>query len=219
MPLPHLGIDEEVRVCDGCHIKLKLAKAAKKNVLPPLPFSPPSQATAVPQPSYQQHNAPSSQSVPTSGTVPPSGAEEDFDEDMKKAIEMSLKEAEQQKNFGRGYTPSQQPSRSTPTTTAATTTTTTIAQVSKKKRMESWELRKIKGAGPMFLLGWVSYYYHNNNSTYNNDRPTEKKTRKIQNLQQRLLPHCVKCNYQQLHLNQVTGSKEHLNPIQMTFLE
>ncbi|KAI7853754.1 hypothetical protein BDC45DRAFT_441684 [Circinella umbellata] len=126
MTLPHLGIDEEVRVCDGCHIKLKLAKAAKKNVLPPLPFSPPSQATAVPQPSYQQHNAPSSQSVPTSGTVPPSGAEEDFDEDMKKAIEMSLKEAEQQKNFGRGYTPSQQPSKSTPTTT--TTTTTPAAQ-------------------------------------------------------------------------------------------
>ncbi|KAG2224065.1 hypothetical protein INT45_004946 [Circinella minor] len=133
MPLPHLGIDEEVRVCDGCHIKLKLAKAAKKNVLPPLPFSPPSQATAVPQPSYQQHSAPSSQSVPTSGAVPPPGAEEDFDEDMKKAIEMSLKEAEQQKNFGRGYTPSQQPSKSTPTTTATTTTTTTAAQANQEE--------------------------------------------------------------------------------------
>ncbi|KAI8144913.1 hypothetical protein BJV82DRAFT_606678 [Fennellomyces sp. T-0311] len=110
MPLPHLGIDEEVRVCDGCHVKLKLAKAARKGGLPPLPFSPQTQVPLSSQPVSAAAAAPAP--APASG-------DDEFDDDMKKAIEMSLKEAEQQKNFGRGYTPSQpaQPSQSTPTST------------------------------------------------------------------------------------------------------
>ncbi|KAI9277153.1 hypothetical protein BDA99DRAFT_495020 [Phascolomyces articulosus] len=114
IPLPHLGIDEEVRVCDGCYIKLKLAKASKKGGLPPLPFSPSSHAssaTPYSSSSFQQQQQQPAQSASSSAAP----ADDEFDEDMKKAIEMSLKEEEQRKNFGRGYTPSQQPSRSTPT--------------------------------------------------------------------------------------------------------
>ncbi|ORZ00566.1 hypothetical protein BCR43DRAFT_485429 [Syncephalastrum racemosum] len=91
MALPHLGIDEEVRVCDGCYIKLKLAKASKKDGLPPLPntFGPSSSAK-----------------TPVQSTPAPPAPADDFDEDMKKAIEMSLKEEEQRKSgFGAGYTP------------------------------------------------------------------------------------------------------------------
>lgn len=91
MPLPHLGIDEEVRVCDGCYIKLKLAKASKKEGLPPLPNT---------------FGSPSSVKPATQSTPAPPAPADDFDEDMKKAIEMSLKEEEQRKSgFGAGYTP------------------------------------------------------------------------------------------------------------------
>lgn len=108
MPLPHIGIDEEVRVCDGCYIKLKLAKVAKKDALPPLPGLRP--AT-----SQQQQQQPA-----TSSSRQASGDAQDdtFDEDMKKAIEMSLKEAEQYKSgYGAGYTPSQPTSTNPPATT------------------------------------------------------------------------------------------------------
>ncbi|CDH51224.1 ubiquitin binding protein [Lichtheimia corymbifera JMRC:FSU:9682] len=110
MPLPHIGIDEEVRVCDGCYIKLKLAKVAKKDALPPLPGLRPA-ATS------QQPAAPQSSSRQASGDA----QDETFDEDMKRAIEMSLKEAEQYKSgYGAGYTPSQ-PSQPTSTNAQATT--------------------------------------------------------------------------------------------------
>ena len=109
MPLPHIGIDDEVRVCDGCYIKLKLAKVAKKDALPPLPGLRP--ATS------QQPAAPQSSNRQVSGDA----QDDTFDEDMKKAIEMSLKEAEQYKSgYGAGYTPSQ-PSQPTNTNPPATT--------------------------------------------------------------------------------------------------
>lgn len=112
MPLPHIGIDEEVRVCDGCYIKLKLAKVAKKDALPPLPGLRP--AT-----SQQQQQPATSSSRQASGDA----QDDTFDEDMKKAIEMSLKEAEQYKSgYGAGYTPSQPTSTNPPATTQAAST-------------------------------------------------------------------------------------------------
>ncbi|CAO0794433.1 unnamed protein product [Mucor circinelloides] len=82
MPLPKLGINEHVRVCDGCYIKLKLDKA---NIKPSTSSKTSSQpATAAPAPADKK--------------------EDDYDDDIKKAIELSLKEAEQQKtSYGAGY--------------------------------------------------------------------------------------------------------------------
>lgn len=82
MPLPKLGINEHVRVCDGCYIKLKLDKANIK----------PSTSTK------------SVSSQPVAAAAPIDKKEDDYDDDMKKAIELSLKEAEQQKtSYGAGY--------------------------------------------------------------------------------------------------------------------
>ncbi|KAF7726000.1 Vacuolar protein-sorting-associated protein 27 [Apophysomyces ossiformis] len=107
MPLPHLAINEEVRVCDGCYIKLKLAKVAKKETLPqllstagsPLPSHTPS------EPRISKHTTADRNTL---------GNDEDsFDADMKKAIELSLKEAERDKV---GYVPAKasQPRTSPP---------------------------------------------------------------------------------------------------------
>lgn len=87
MPLPHLGINEYVRVCDGCHIKLKLDKSA---------IAASTSTSSIKKPAEPVQS-------------PPQG--DAFDDDMKKAIELSLKEAEQQKNaYGAGYVaPVQQP--------------------------------------------------------------------------------------------------------------
>lgn len=91
VPLPQLGINEPVRVCDGCHIKLQLDKANIKT----------SSSTPIPK-------ATTSTSVP-SNTTTTTANNEDFDDDIKKAIELSLKEAEQQKNnYGSGYVAPQQ---------------------------------------------------------------------------------------------------------------
>ncbi|KAL0074853.1 hypothetical protein F4703DRAFT_1891266 [Phycomyces blakesleeanus] len=107
MPLLHLAIEEEVRVCDGCYIKLKLAKVSKKDVawannntsIISSP-SPVAAAAVAAVPSNSQNHA--------NGT--PSG-EDDLDEDMKRAIELSLKEEEQRKNgYGAGYVATQKPS-------------------------------------------------------------------------------------------------------------
>ncbi|ORE02877.1 ubiquitin binding protein [Rhizopus microsporus var. microsporus] len=81
LPLPQLGINEPVRVCDGCYIKVKLEKAGST-----------SKPAAVPSTNAKTPNIPQPQ------------PENDFDDDLKKAIELSLKEAEQQKNsYGPGY--------------------------------------------------------------------------------------------------------------------
>ncbi|KAI9311954.1 hypothetical protein BX666DRAFT_1991275 [Dichotomocladium elegans] len=98
MPLPHIGIEDEVRVCDGCYIKLKLSKVAKKDTLPPFPTASQPRQSSREQPSRSTQQGASSQN------------DDDLDEDMKKAIELSLKEAEQFKSgYGAGYTPSKPP--------------------------------------------------------------------------------------------------------------
>jgi growth factor-regulated tyrosine kinase substrate len=89
MPLPQLGINEHVRVCDGCYMKLKLDKAITASSSTGLSKSSPSKpitTTATSQPSQEQPQS------------------DEFDDDMKKAIELSLKEEEQRKkSFGAGY--------------------------------------------------------------------------------------------------------------------
>ncbi|KAL1916917.1 uncharacterized protein VTP21DRAFT_5114 [Calcarisporiella thermophila] len=83
LALPHLGITQEVRVCDTCYAKKKIGRQ-----------------------SYQRHSPQiqiqSSSSTRNQATPAPASEE---DEDLKRAIELSLKEAERKK----GYTPS--PSR------------------------------------------------------------------------------------------------------------
>ncbi|KAI8639363.1 hypothetical protein BD408DRAFT_421487 [Parasitella parasitica] len=88
MALPKLGINVPVRVCDGCYIKLKLDKASIRPTT--------STKTTTPQPSTTAHA---------------DNRENAYDDDMKKAIELSLKEAEQQKtSYSAGYvaSPAQQ---------------------------------------------------------------------------------------------------------------
>jgi growth factor-regulated tyrosine kinase substrate len=92
MPLPQLGINEHVRVCDGCYMKLKLDKAITASSSTGLSKSSPSKpitTTATSQPSQPSQEQPQG---------------DEFDDDMKKAIELSLKEEEQRKkSFGAGY--------------------------------------------------------------------------------------------------------------------
>ncbi|CEI90922.1 hypothetical protein RMCBS344292_05231 [Rhizopus microsporus] len=85
LPLPQLAINEPVRVCDGCYIKVKLEKAGST-----------SKPAAAPSINAKTPNIPQPQ------------PENDFDDDLKKAIELSLKEVEQQKNsYGPGYVKSE----------------------------------------------------------------------------------------------------------------
>lgn len=101
MPLPQLGINESVRVCDGCYIKLKLDKATMgASTSTSTSTTAATTSTATTTTNATSNIAPKSN---TSTTVNNNNAD-DFDDDMKKAIELSLKEAEQQKNsFGTGY--------------------------------------------------------------------------------------------------------------------
>ncbi|KAI9363599.1 hypothetical protein BD770DRAFT_379996 [Pilaira anomala] len=95
MPLPQLGINEAVRVCDGCYIKLKLEKATTATA----PIPPPKSTTST--------TSITTNTTATHATTNAGDAEE-FDDDIKKAIELSLKEAEQQKNsYGGGYVATQ----------------------------------------------------------------------------------------------------------------
>ncbi|GAA5803950.1 hypothetical protein HPULCUR_009435 [Helicostylum pulchrum] len=88
VPLPQLGIHEPVRVCDGCYIKLKLEKATSTTA----PIPPPKTTTTA------------ATTTTTTSTSNNAVSTEEFDDDIKKAIELSLKEAEQQKSgFGNGY--------------------------------------------------------------------------------------------------------------------
>ncbi|KAI9309404.1 hypothetical protein BJ944DRAFT_258603 [Cunninghamella echinulata] len=93
IPLPHLAINESVRVCDGCHLKLKMSKVPGINNLPPLPSSTSHLDTAnLPNQIHPQNNNNNNNS---------------YDDDIKKAIELSLKEDEQRKKgYGSGYIPS-----------------------------------------------------------------------------------------------------------------
>ncbi|KAG0744705.1 hypothetical protein G6F57_008081 [Rhizopus arrhizus] len=89
LPLPQLGINEHVRVCDGCYIKVKSEKAGASK--PP-----------VSTPPQQPSNAKTS--TITTATMSTTANDEEEDDDLKKAIELSLKEAQHQKNnYGPGF--------------------------------------------------------------------------------------------------------------------
>lgn len=97
MPLPHLGINEAVRVCDGCYIKLKLAKVADKDTVPHLLATPSSISSSLTPnytPSLKKENADNTRQQP-----PTTVTDDQFEEDLKKAIELSKKESEQRKKF------------------------------------------------------------------------------------------------------------------------
>ncbi|CAG8526514.1 8495_t:CDS:10, partial [Ambispora leptoticha] len=91
MALPHIGINDPVRVCDSCHMKRQLkARSIEQNA---------QNAQKTVQNSLHSHT----NSLPNgrSNTTNSSNAhhEDDDDEDYKKAIELSLKEAESSRGF------------------------------------------------------------------------------------------------------------------------
>ncbi|KAI7908204.1 uncharacterized protein BX663DRAFT_528698 [Cokeromyces recurvatus] len=101
LPLPHLGMNDIVRVCDGCYIKVKLAKVADKVTVPKLlGISKPASISSSLTPNYtpsikhkfDSNNPATSNSI--SNTINNS-VDKQFEDDLKKAIELSLKESEQ----------------------------------------------------------------------------------------------------------------------------
>ncbi|CAG8794421.1 16441_t:CDS:10, partial [Dentiscutata erythropus] len=91
--LPHIGINEPVRVCDTCYMN----KQFKTRSINPADFKPYSNPTPTQPTLYSNsilpvvngnHNTSSSQNI-----------DNEDDEDIKKAIELSLKEAEFNKNY------------------------------------------------------------------------------------------------------------------------
>jgi growth factor-regulated tyrosine kinase substrate len=79
-------------VCDGCFIKVKLSKVADKDVVPNLLAT--SSASSSLTPAY----APPSIKAKTAETNNQQ-TDDQFDQDLKKAIELSLKESEQRSGF------------------------------------------------------------------------------------------------------------------------
>ncbi|KAI9246520.1 hypothetical protein BY458DRAFT_527825 [Sporodiniella umbellata] len=95
--LPHLGINDSVRVCDGCYIKVKLAKVADKDTVSQLlgnTIAPSSSSSSL-IPTY----APST----SQKTIDTNKEDDQFEIDMKKALEMSLKDSQPR---SMGYIPS-----------------------------------------------------------------------------------------------------------------
>ncbi|KAK8084639.1 hypothetical protein PG997_005910 [Apiospora hydei] len=92
LPLPHLGIMQPVRVDDGCYAKLtdRPGKGA---------------------PNLSQERSPTSPSFPhkdrSASIMQPRNARVDdaFDEDLKKALAMSLEEVQNHSALGKGYVP------------------------------------------------------------------------------------------------------------------
>lgn len=78
IPLPHIGIIQAVRVCDGCHTKLTERR---------IPVAP--------QRSHGSQRHTSSKSKPNPAPMQPRNArvEDDDDEDLKMALKMSLEDA------------------------------------------------------------------------------------------------------------------------------
>ncbi|CAO3663492.1 unnamed protein product [Rhizopus microsporus] len=91
VPLPHLGINDVVRVCDGCYIKVKLSKIADKETVSQL-LGTPTTTSASTSSSLAPVYAPST----SQKTTETAKDDDQFEEDLKKAIEMSLKESQQQ---------------------------------------------------------------------------------------------------------------------------
>lgn len=92
LPLPHLGIMQAVRVDDGCYAKLS-DKAGKGG-----PGAPEHTPTTT---SFPHKNR------STTASMQPRAARVDdaFDEDLKKALAMSLEEVQSHSGVGRGYVP------------------------------------------------------------------------------------------------------------------
>lgn len=92
--MPHLGINDIVRVCDGCYIKVKLSKVADKDIVPNLlgtTASISSSLTPTYAPSIKNRTA--AETIITATTTA-NASDDQFEDDLKKAIEMSLKESE-----------------------------------------------------------------------------------------------------------------------------
>ncbi|KAK4549509.1 hypothetical protein LTR36_006506 [Oleoguttula mirabilis] len=100
IPLPHLGIMQPVRVDDGCYAKL----AAKSGSIP----GPQSPSGGSRKTLWQDS------SIPSSGRMQPRSAraEDGFDADLKKALEMSLEDSKG--HAGAGYVPQAQVQSSKP---------------------------------------------------------------------------------------------------------
>jgi hepatocyte growth factor-regulated tyrosine kinase substrate len=124
-PLPHLGILQPVRVDDGCYIKLT-EKGRPSSVITPR------SAVAAP---------PSSSSKSQRHTMQPRGgrAEDSFDDDLKKALAMSLEEVKG--NSGSGYVPQSQVQP-----TANGTSTNTVTNTTAKVQPEEEEDDELKAA-------------------------------------------------------------------------
>ncbi|CAG8541353.1 10273_t:CDS:10 [Ambispora gerdemannii] len=88
MALPHIGINDPVRVCDSCHIKRQLKKSRSTSI----------DQTAHKSPQNSVHSRTSSLPNGSNNTANSRHEDED-DEDIKKAIELSLKEAESSRGF------------------------------------------------------------------------------------------------------------------------
>lgn len=88
IPLPHLGIMQPVRVDDGCYARL-----SDKSHSTPLPAG----ATKIPKTLYQGSMQPRDARV----------ADDSFDADLRRALEMSLEETKA--HSGAGYVPQSQP--------------------------------------------------------------------------------------------------------------
>ncbi|RCH97389.1 Vacuolar protein-sorting-associated protein 27 [Rhizopus stolonifer] len=90
LPLPHLGINDTVRVCDGCYIKVKLSKVADKEAVPHLLKTPASVSSSL-MPTY----TPSVKSKNTKDVIMTSHSDDhQFEDDLQKAIELSLQESQ-----------------------------------------------------------------------------------------------------------------------------
>ncbi|KAL5615435.1 hypothetical protein BROUX41_005480 [Berkeleyomyces rouxiae] len=92
LPLPHLGITDPVRVDDGCYEKLTTKKA-------------PTVSSSDRSPTYPHKTRSTSAMHPRNARVDP---EDNFDEDLKKALAMSLEEV---RAYSKGYA---EPSKNTP---------------------------------------------------------------------------------------------------------
>ncbi|KAI8631328.1 ubiquitin binding protein [Xylariaceae sp. FL1651] len=88
LPLPHLGIMQAVRVDDGCYARLTDKTSKGASAVPAHPFS---------ASSFPHKNRSTSAMQPRNARV-----DEAFDEDLKKALAMSLEEVQ---NHSGGYVP------------------------------------------------------------------------------------------------------------------
>ncbi|RIB21262.1 hypothetical protein C2G38_1962740 [Gigaspora rosea] len=90
--LPHIGINEPVRVCDTCYMN----KQFKARSINPADFKPYSNSTPLPT-LYSNSISPAVNG--NHNTSSPQNTDNEDDADLKKAIELSLKEAEFNKNY------------------------------------------------------------------------------------------------------------------------